>query len=358
MALSRAAAPKDEDEMMDLSANPRHVPTHGSTNSLLRRFLSVLVGASILIQAAFLLPSNTLLWDDASHTGFLQHLEQQRQATATAATTKTKTGVEITAPVSDDFPPIPRRLIFTYKWDILERHKPRHFYKNIQKTIQGYEDYWKQQDNNSSSPTSSSPIVVSFLNDTTCETLIENVAPALLPHFQEEELGSYRSDICRLAALYRHGGYYFDIDMELVQPMVAPPTVSFLTVREANPDGYFFQSFLATTPGHPVIHRALTSTLPEFYAHRRHDASAPHVWMGPYTLHQAYYQQQQAMQNDTTTTSLLLSEVNLDDHPRRSTYPTIPRRRKNHGCCCNYVIQHADTVYFYSRMVGSGPHCE
>ena len=42
----------------------------------------------------------------------------------------------------------------------------------------------------------------------------------LKSHFLLESDGSFKSDICRTVALYLHGGYCFDVDMEVVEPIV------------------------------------------------------------------------------------------------------------------------------------------
>jgi mannosyltransferase OCH1-like enzyme len=60
------------------------------------------------------------------------------------------------------------------------------------------------------------------LNDSDCEQLIEIASPSVVPHFLDERTGMYRGDICRVAALYLHGGYYFDLDMEVHTPYIAP----------------------------------------------------------------------------------------------------------------------------------------
>ena len=42
----------------------------------------------------------------------------------------------------------------------------------------------------------------------------------LKSHFLLESDGSFKSNICWTVALYLHGGYYFDVDMEVIEPIV------------------------------------------------------------------------------------------------------------------------------------------
>jgi mannosyltransferase OCH1-like enzyme len=118
---------------------------------------------------------------------------------------------------------IPRILWFTYKYDILQRKTPEVLYNNIMKSIDAYRQLWRNDSN----------MVVNFLVDSNCTDLLEEVDRelnlTLTKTFREEPDGSFKSDLCRLAALYLHGGYYFDIDMEVIQPVLLDDDVSFST---------------------------------------------------------------------------------------------------------------------------------
>ncbi|GMI11343.1 hypothetical protein TrLO_g7772 [Triparma laevis f. longispina] len=74
------------------------------------------------------------------------------------------------------------------------------------------------------------------------------VEPRLLPYFINEKLGMFKADMCRVAALYLNGGYYLDIDLGVVEPIIFDnPRIKFSTMREAYnewvhktmPPGYF-----------------------------------------------------------------------------------------------------------------------
>jgi mannosyltransferase OCH1-like enzyme len=128
---------------------------------------------------------------------------------------------------------IPHTLWFTYKYDILKNKTPEILYNNIIKSIDAYREVWNNDTN----------MVVNFLVDSDCTDLLEEVDHelnlTLANIFRNESDGSFKSDLCRLAALYLHGGYYFDIDMEVIQPILLDEGVSFSsaisTLQRKNP---------------------------------------------------------------------------------------------------------------------------
>ncbi|KAL7471544.1 hypothetical protein ACHAXS_011850 [Conticribra weissflogii] len=210
-------------------------------------------------------------------------------------------------------PQIPRRLIFTYKYNLIAPSKddppfdPKDpLTANVLKTIDIYTNFWKisdlaersrmghhvdseQQPNlDITMPSNSTNVVVSFLSDVDCIEAIEKSEPRLVPHFQNEARGEFKADICRVAALYLEGGYYFDIDIGVV----APINFDFIPIQSENPlkdafsglkerrkysklgnladedsfttfasvynkAGRLFQAFTAAMPQHPVLQKAL-----------------------------------------------------------------------------------------------------
>mmetsp|Transcript_4090 Transcript_4090/g.9551 ORF Transcript_4090/g.9551 Transcript_4090/m.9551 type:complete len:328 (+) Transcript_4090:47-1030(+) len=76
--------------------------------------------------------------------------------------------------------------------------------------------------------------------------------------FAEEEVGMVKSDLCRLAMLYLYGGYYFDTDILPVVSMrdQLDKDVTFSTVVASGNEA-FFQAFLAASPRHPLIAKAI-----------------------------------------------------------------------------------------------------
>jgi hypothetical protein len=101
---------------------------------------------------------------------------------------------------------IPRRLILPHSFDILASKRPSYLYTNVRHTIEAYAKAWNQ---------SSDEIDVLFLDNNKCRRLLPTVEPRLVMPFLGERFGAYKSDICRVAALYVHGSYCFDCDLEM-----------------------------------------------------------------------------------------------------------------------------------------------
>lgn len=234
-------------------------------------------------------------------------------------------------------PRIPRRLIFAHKHDLVasadSNSRRRFAYQdprrnasssshvllsprvevlpfdadeplanNVMKTIDMYQDYWKKATEEEEEPSSSrvgeeteeqdeaGGGTVSFLSHHECLGVIKKAEPRLVRHFLAETEEEYKTDVCRAAALYLHGGYYHDVDVGIVEPVdldslgipepmpdplwqfralnrrnvLSTPTradiVTFATVYSGH-GGEFFQGFVAATPRHPVLKRSLDYTV-------------------------------------------------------------------------------------------------
>mmetsp|Transcript_19914 Transcript_19914/g.32306 ORF Transcript_19914/g.32306 Transcript_19914/m.32306 type:complete len:356 (-) Transcript_19914:326-1393(-) len=235
---------------------------------------------------------------------------------------------------------IPHNLLFTYAHNVLESKAPSHFFDNVQHTIAEYRRAWGQPE-----------APVHFLDDDDCRTLLNRVEPALVQYFDAEKQGKFKADICRVAALYESGGYYFDVDIQVVKPFHPADGVSFTTVvghsfDRAVPIGkwVFFQAFLASAPRHPILREALRIML----LHYEGSHAVRGADMGPSTLQDAYHAVPKAHRGD----GLLLQEVILE----AGMYPDLPRLQGTG--LCNLVVhdQLQSAVYFFSRIVGT-PMC-
>lgn len=209
---------------------------------------------------------------------------------------------------TSDPPRIPRRLIFTHNYNLLNPSEtdgdPPFNAKdpltaNVLHTIEIYQKFWnasdaeaklrsKQHPNKKEIMTEKEEIEdVVFLADDDCMKLVHKAEPRLVKLFSHERFGRWKADICRAAYLYLHGGYFFDTDVGVIKPVdfdaldipAAVPDVvgelrlkgdklnnpriipeeddivTFSTVY--NRQGQFHQAFTAAMPGHPVMKRSL-----------------------------------------------------------------------------------------------------
>ena len=114
--------------------------------------------------------------------------------------------------------------------------------------------------------------------------------------FRREFRSSFRRDLCRSAVLYREGGFYVDLDVELLVPLTSMigPSTSFLSVFGV--DGGFLSSVMACQPFSEVLANTLIE-LRKWYrgsVPRQPDASldgaASSELMGALTLNRAVRQ--------------------------------------------------------------------
>ncbi|KAL7565506.1 hypothetical protein ACA910_012242 [Epithemia clementina (nom. ined.)] len=96
-----------------------------------------------------------------------------------------------------------------------------------------------------------------FLEDTNCARVIRRVEPKLVPFFEMEPIGKYCGDVCRAAALYLLGGYYFDIDMKAIQPYVPSSLAITFDMAMAESQELHFNSIMVAAPRHPILYWSL-----------------------------------------------------------------------------------------------------
>jgi hypothetical protein len=299
----------------------------------------------------------------------LLHPQSSIEWNATKSNSTSATPTIIISSMDTSVSKIPRRLIFTHRFDILASKRPSHLYTNVRHTIEAYAKAWNQ---------SSDEIDVLFLDDTKCRRLINAVEPRLVVPFLSESFGAYKSDICRVAALYVHGGYYFDCDLEVVNVLEPDAHIDFLTADMLHKSGQFYNAIIATPPSSPVLRSAMNSMLDDWYQvpsllvkynvtkftmsvynsqayrndvksvlARTRRRSARHVNMGCITLRIGYDQ------HVNTTSGWILHEEQ-NNHP--VLYPSLYRKSSEKKC--NYIVHDHKTriPYFYSRLIGT-PKC-
>jgi len=197
-----------------------------------------------------------------------------------------------------NLPRIPRRLIFTYKSNLISPTRDTDppfnatdpLTVNVLRTISAYKALWEGVDNAQSKKypqeeIEKEKVVTAFLSDWDCIGVIAKADQRLVKHFNQERRGEIKADICRAAELYLNGGYYFDIDTGVIEPLnfdtfgipssIPDPLyllkelkkgnsrpkpskddiVTFATVY--NDMGRFDEVFTAAMPGHPVLKKSL-----------------------------------------------------------------------------------------------------
>ena len=233
---------------------------------------------------------------------------------------------------------------------------------NVLNTIRKYEEALLLQHHK---------VDVAFLNDDECRKSIETAKPKLLTYFDKELVGKYKADICRIAELYLRGGYYSDVDLEVIEPLIflENSVVEFATVLETGDFGSagFFQAFTAGSKGHLIFSYALEEML-QFYVAKKMDTG---VNLGPVTLRAAYEKYVAETKTKSGSTSsgssssksdklLLLREEKLEGDLKRRYSPqyVTPQRPvyNKQGWGCNFVIHDGSRPYFFSRVVGAKPN--
>jgi hypothetical protein len=258
---------------------------------------------------------------------------------ASARAVSTRPATTTTATTTTHFL-IPPRMIFTW---FGAREMPAHYAANMNLTIDLYRRAWNDTD-----------VGIELLGYRGCVRLLELYYPGLLPYFVPALGGAYLSDICRVAALYGRGGYYFDVDMLAVWPYVPEPTTTIALALCA--DGRhtcFSQSFIASERGHPILLESLRQmflistgvtkptrgnfygTAAMFIAHERWLAAASTTDRARRGVHM-----------------LRETHVVVGGGGVYSSWALqLPERKKRY---CNYVCHDGDVLYFYSRVYGTG----
>ncbi|KAL7573523.1 hypothetical protein ACA910_019836 [Epithemia clementina (nom. ined.)] len=157
--------------------------------------------------------------------------DHDRHAVATATTSMITTNITL-------------NLIFTHCALFFQTQKPYALYENVQNTIHTYHQALIQQQqqqegeepmarrvqskrshdtsNSSSSNYNSSIVSVLFLTNDSCCSLVYQAHADLALYFDRTQNGKHWADMCHLAALYIHRGYYFDVDLTALHEVMIP----------------------------------------------------------------------------------------------------------------------------------------
>lgn len=225
-------------------------------------------------------------------------------------------------------------------------------HSNIDNTVKLYrEEFRRQNDDNVLA-------MSTVLDNETCRSEVARAKTALVQYYDNEERVKIKYDLCRISALFNHGGYALDVEVRMLRPLVLDESIKFAIV--SSPSGKsFLQSWLATTQHHPVMAESLDLFL-DFYEGR---ATNKHLKKGgPNTgkiiIKFAFDSVQSSLPSfDLVGQSRFLRELDLRRSPHM--YSDL-QRQVGKGCCCHYVGHDRDTkqVYFFSKMAGITPFCE
>ncbi len=265
-----------------------------------------------------------------------------------SATTKVPSAFRRPCQSREPCGPIPHKLWFTYKDNLLETEEPRNYYKNVLKTIDTYSSFWNMTSTRSTA-TRSRPTEVYFLDNANCSDFLKQVRPVLAEAFENETRGDFKADLCRVAALYLHGGYYFDVDMEVVQPLNLPDSISFSTSKSGSSSNNFFNSFMASTARHAILNATLESFYQYYILKTGFCRKNVQTVLGCCTLWNGY----QLTPPRKRGVNFIMEETHLS----KERYARV-RSRGFEDPGCDYIVQDRETrtVYFYSRIIDS-QHC-
>lgn len=107
-----------------------------------------------------------------------------------------------------------------------------------------------------------------------CEDAIQEMGnPGLLEVYQNLSLSKQyipRSDICRIPALWKVGGYYFDLDMlsNMDVRQVMKPDIEFISVKSEVMSKGFFTSLIGATQHNPILQLSANNIVEQFHKDR------------------------------------------------------------------------------------------
>lgn len=238
---------------------------------------------------------------------------------------------------------IPHRTIFIHTLHNEPQDTDPHIYNNILNTHRIYSHEWDEPN---------APMW--FLSENDCVEVVRGSEPKLLQHYLKEPQGKYKADICRIAALYVKGGYYFDVDMGTVNAVRLDHNVAFATAKSYDGAG-LYNSFIAAAPKHPILRKSFDVLL-EHYEVGGLPLKTQEHHMGPGVLQLAF---DRTPNKDVGVVFLDLEERRMAN--RKSAYRHVDQPQGK-GCCCDFFVEHKNKIenkiYFWSRIPGSNSLCE
>jgi len=246
---------------------------------------------------------------------------------------------------------IPHRTIFVHTLHKEPKEMDKALYYNVLNSHKKYSELWIANNDKQSPP-------MWFLSEDDCLMAIQLVEPQLIPYYVNEERGNNKANVCRVAALYLKGGYYFDVDMVVVKPLLLASNITFATPAEYRNNEQtdlqgLFNSFLASAPKHPILRTNLDLFLQHYRKGDLPLRSKTHH-MGTGTLRLAY-EQTPVEQRGETFMNLIenaMTEIN------EKRYFNFLRTGKGWGCTYFVEDPQQKQMYFWSRLIRHSSPCE
>eukprot|EP00408_Alexandrium_pacificum_P019544 CAMPEP_0171192008 /NCGR_PEP_ID=MMETSP0790-20130122/19653_1 /TAXON_ID=2925 /ORGANISM="Alexandrium catenella, Strain OF101" /LENGTH=302 /DNA_ID=CAMNT_0011657163 /DNA_START=40 /DNA_END=948 /DNA_ORIENTATION=+ len=129
-----------------------------------------------------------------------------------------------------------------------------------------------------------------WLDDSMClDYLKEHFGAKFAQRLENEPRGSYRGDLCRAAVLFREGGFYIDLDVQLKVPLtrLVDSNTTFMTAFTV--DGAVLNAVVAAEPRNEIMAETLRELRRWYDGDASHEADeekekTQSQWMGPLTM--------------------------------------------------------------------------
>jgi len=240
-----------------------------------------------------------------------------------------------------EVPTIPHTLWFASRHELssLQKENIKH-YNNILKTVKAYKLAWGTDN-----------VEYKILDNKACMNAIVKLpitgASSALFEFYLKEFKDHPSkgfDICRAAVLFQTGGYFFNEELEVIEPYTSKNNdITFVGVKSQS--SIFLPSFVASTAEHPVMQEVITKFI--MLALKKIKLST--TLSGGEIYRDAYNSQDK----NTMSKSVLLLEKHMT--VLDNEYDKKPVRSHK----CSYVIYSPESkkIHFYTRMFIDGEYC-
>jgi len=236
---------------------------------------------------------------------------------------------------------IPKTLYFAARHELGNRQEGENkHYDNILNTVRAYQSAWGID-----------KVDYRILDTKFCKNTLEKVdiagaSSVLISYYLEQAKVNPGTsfDVCRAAILHEQGGYFFNSEVEVVEPYTVKSDIEYVGVKSLA--GSFLQSFIASIPKHPITKFILMK-----YIMLAEAMLSPE---SPDQAGQIYKDSYDSQKKDTLSKAVLLEETHLSVIDKE--YREKPKRKPK----CSFVIfdpESKNKILFYTRMFVDGEFC-